>query len=156
MPASYPRESQPTQAVHGIHPPTPSPSVMTTSSLPPPTGSDRSGSRSTGKKRKSEQGNSGRPAKVNQSLILTNNIQSSLSTVVDALRSVGTTPEANVDTAVRMLQETSLDAGNQAILMSLFSTNHLKAGAFCAMSPGPARDSWIDLELELFNRQNHR
>ena len=116
----------------------PSPSVMTTSSLPPPTGSDCSGSCSTGKKQKSEQGNSSQPAKVNQSLILTNNIQSSLSTVVDALQSVGTTPEANVGTAIRMLQEMSLDAGNQPIVMSLFSTNHLKAGAFCAMSPGPA------------------
>jgi hypothetical protein len=56
--------------------------------------------------------------------------------------------------AIKMLQETNLDSGDQAILVSQFAMNPNKATAFRSLLPGAARDLWIKLELELY-KQNH-
>ena len=85
-----------------------------------------------------------------QNLILLNSVQGSLGTIVDSLRQVGFTPEANIDTAIRMVQSSDLSADDQSVLVSLFSDQPNKAAAFRALDPGEVRDLWIKRELEKY------
>jgi Tfp pilus assembly protein PilW len=90
-----------------------------------------------------------------QNLILLNSVQGSLGTIVDTLRQVGFTPEANIDTAIRIVQseDTGLSIDDQSTLASLFSDSPNKAAVFRALIPGEARDMWIKRELERYRSQ---
>ena len=82
-------------------------------------------------------------------------LQNSLGTIVDSLRQVGFTPEANIDTAIRIAQseDSGLSIDDQSMLASLFSDMPNKAASFCALAPGEARDMWIQRELERYRSQ---
>jgi hypothetical protein len=85
-----------------------------------------------------------------QNLILLNSVQGSLGTIVDSLRQVGFTPEANIDAAIRMVQSSDLSADDQSVLASLFSDQPNKAAVFRALDPGEVRDKWVKRELEKY------
>ena len=117
-----------------------------------------SASTGTGKRKSDGGGVSDRASKrtntnkdsTSQNLILLNSVQGSLGTIVDSLRQVGFTPEANIDTAIRMVQSSDLSADDQSVLVSLFSDQPNKAAAFRALDPGEVRDLWIKRELEKY------
>ena len=66
---------------------------------------------------------------------------------------MGFTPEANIDTAIRIVQGSDLSVNDQSMLVSLFSDQPNKAAAFRALDPGEVRDMWVKRELEKYRSQ---
>jgi hypothetical protein len=93
-----------------------------------------------------------------QNLILLNNVQGSLGTIADSIRQVGFTAEANIDTAVKLAQseDLGLNVVDQIALSRLFADGPNKAAVFRALVPGPARNGWIQEELEEYRQQKGR